>query len=76
MRRSTDDETLPAGQLNPMAADRGQELLLLDLPGWLTRERWRGFPGRYREDLIGFALGWATVGALVLIAWGVVQIGR
>jgi SSS family transporter len=75
MRRSTDDENLPAGQPKPLAARRGQDLLLLDLPGWLTRERWRGFFPRYREDLIGFALGWATVGALILLAWTIMRIG-
>ncbi len=74
--RSTDDEGLPADAAKPLAADRGQDLMLLDLPGWLTRDRWRGFFRRYREDLIGFVLAWGSVGALVLLAWGLVQIGR
>ena len=73
-RRTTDEEGLPAGEPKPLAAERGQDLILLDLPGWLTAARWRGFWGRYREDLLGFALGWLSVGALVLIAWAVMQI--
>ncbi len=76
MRRSTDTEGLPAGGPRPLARDRGQDMLLLDLPGWLTRERWRGFFTRYREDLIGFVLGWLTVGVLVLMAWGLMQLGK
>ncbi len=76
MRRSTDHEGLPEGHPKPLAADLGQDLLLLDLPGWFTAERWRGFFRRYREDLVGFFLGWCSVGALVLIAWAVMQIGR
>ncbi len=76
MRRSTDDEGLPEGQPKPLAEERGQELILLDLPGWLTAARWRNFWRRYREDLAGFALAWFTVGLLVLTAWGLMQIGR
>lgn len=76
MRRSTDDEGLPAGQPKPLAAERGEDLLLLDLPGWFTAERWRNFGRRYREDLVGFALAWVSVGLLVLTAWGVMQLGR
>ena len=55
-------------------AQRGQDLILLDLPGWLSAGRWRGFFRRYREDLVGFVLAWATVGVLVLMAWGLMQI--
>ena len=51
MARSTDDEGLPEGQPKPLAADRGQELLLVDVPGWFTAARWQGFFRRYREDL-------------------------
>jgi len=76
MRRSTDGEGLPGGQPKPLAEERGQELILLDLPGWFTAERWRNFWRRYREDLAGFALAWLTVGLLVLAAWGLMQIGR
>ncbi|MCR4411617.1 MAG: sodium:solute symporter family protein [Thermoguttaceae bacterium] len=74
--RSTDGEGLPEGAPKPPAADRGQDLILLDLPGWLTRRRWHGFFRRYREDLVGFVLAWGSVGALVLLAWALMQIGR
>jgi Na+/proline symporter len=73
-RRSTDYEGLPEGQPKPLAADLGQDLLLLDLPGWLTAARWHNFWRRYREDLVGFVLAWVTVGLLVLMAWGLMQI--
>ncbi len=76
MRRSTDLEGLPEGQPKPLAAQRGQDLLLLDLTGWLTRQRWRRFFHRYREDLVGFLLAWATVALLVGLAWGLMQIGK
>lgn len=75
MHRSTDREGLPAGQPKPAAAELGQDLLLLDLPGWLAAARWRNFFRRYREDLVGFALAWLTVGLMVLAAWGLMQIG-
>ena len=76
MRRTTDNEGLPEGAPKPLANDRGQDLILLDLPGWLTRERWRGFFHRYREDIFGFLVAWLSVGLLVAIAWGIMQIGR
>jgi len=76
MNRSTDDEGLPEGHPKPLAAERGQDLLMLDLPGWFTVARWQGFFRRYREDLVGFVLAWATVGLLVLTAWGLMQIGK
>jgi Na+/proline symporter len=91
MRRSSDREDLPPGQptyspvpgdasappaAHPLAGTGGQDLILLDLPGWLSAERWRGFFRRYREDLVGFVLAWATVGVLVLMAWGLMQIGK
>ena len=76
MRRSTDLETVPTGQPKPLAADRGEELLLFDVASWFTAERWRNFPRRYREDLLGFSLAWLTVGGMILLAWGVMRIGR
>ena len=75
MRRSTDREGLAEGQPKPPAAEVGQDLMLLDLPGWLSARRWRGFFRRYREDLVGFVLAWGAVGLLVLAAWGLMQIG-
>jgi Na+/proline symporter len=76
MRRSTDREDLPNGQSKPLAADRGQELLLLDVGAWFAAARWRGFFRRYREDLFGFLLAWAAVGLLLLSAWLLMQIGK
>ena len=76
MRRSTDQEDLPRGQSKPLAADRGQELLLLDVGAWFTAARWRGFLRRYREDLFGFLLAWAAVGLLLLTAWLLMQMGK
>jgi len=76
MRRSTDQENLPSGQPKPLAADRGEELILLDAGTWFTAVRWRGFLRRYREDLVGFALAWVTVGLMVLLAWLLMRIGR
>jgi Na+/proline symporter len=76
MRRSSDDDARDKDGQRALASERGEDLLLLDLPGWFTAERWQGFFKRYREDLIGFALGWCTVGLLVLVAWGVAHWGR
>jgi len=76
MNRSSDGEDPPPGKMKPPAAERGQDLILLDLPGWFTAARWKGFFRRYREDLVGFTLAWATVGLLVLTAWGLMQIGK
>ncbi len=76
MRRSTDREDLPNGQSKPLAADRGQELLLLDVGAWFTAARWRGFFRCYREDFFGFLLAWAAVGLLILSAWLLMQIGK
>jgi Na+/proline symporter len=70
MRRSSDRAD------GPPAGDLGQDLLLLDAPGWLHAERWRGFLRRYREDLGGFALACAVIGFVILVAWAVMQIGR
>lgn len=76
MRRSSDDSALSLDGNRQPAEERGQDLILLDLPGWFGRTRWKGFYSRYREDIIGFALGWLTVAALVGSAWGIMQIGK
>jgi Na+/proline symporter len=74
MRRKSDaSEPGPDGR-KPLAADTGEDLLLLDLPGWLKKERWRNFFRRYREDIAGFVLSWLVVGLLILLAWGILQI--
>ncbi len=58
-----------------LATDWGQDLLLYDLPGWLTQTRWRRFFHRYREDLVGFGLAWLSVGLIIAFAWAIMQIG-
>jgi len=75
MRRKSDARELGPDGKKPLAELTGDDLLLLDLPGWRKRSRWHNFFYRYREDLIGFALGWLTVGLLILLAWGILQIG-
>lgn len=76
LRRSSDAPDLAPGQPAPLAAERGEDMLLVDLPGWFSAERWQGFFRRYREDLIGFLLAWGFVGLLILSAWGLMEIGR
>jgi SSS family solute:Na+ symporter len=76
LERSSDGDSLLNNERSgPSAADEGKDLILLDIPGWLRAKRWNGFWRRYREDLIGFVLAWASVGLLVLSAWLIAQIG-
>lgn len=70
MRRTSDVE---GDEARPPAAERGQELLLLDLPGWFKAARWRDFLRRHREDVTGFILAWGVVGLTLALAWGVVR---
>ncbi len=72
-RRSDAKEPGPDGK-KPLASLTGDDLLLLDLPGWGRRERWNNFFKRYREDIGGFLLSWVVVGLLILLAWGILQI--
>jgi SSS family transporter len=74
LRRTSNEAGVPADQPRPWAADCGEDLLLYDLPGWLTRERWHRFFYRYREDLVGFLLAWISVGLIIGFAWGVIQL--
>jgi Na+/proline symporter len=74
MRRKSDAKKLDSDGKKPLASETGDDLLLLDLPGWGRKERWRNFFSRYREDLMGFLLSWIVVGALILLAWGILQI--
>lgn len=75
MRRKSDaHEPGPDGR-KPLAAATGDDLVLLDLPGWTKRSRWNNFFNRYREDIGGFLLSWIVVGILILLAWGILQIG-
>jgi Na+/proline symporter len=74
MRRKSDSREPGPDGLKPLASETGEDLLLLDLPGWLHRERWRSFFRRYREDLAGFFLSWLVVGALILLAWAILKL--
>ena len=74
MRRKSDaPEPGPDGK-KPLAGLTGDDLLLLDIPGYRNKERRKNFFKRYREDLAGFALSWLVVGLLILVAWGILQI--
>jgi Na+/proline symporter len=75
MRRKSDAKVLGPDGKKPLGELSGDDLLLLDLPGWGKKSRWRNFFSRYREDLIGFGLSWLVVGLLILLAWGILQIG-
>jgi hypothetical protein len=74
MRRKSDAKELGPDGKKPLASETGDDLILLDLPGWLHKSRWTNFFKRYREDLMGFLLAWLVVGALILLAWGIMQI--
>jgi Na+/proline symporter len=74
MRRKSDAGYRESDGKKPLARETGEELLLLDLPGWLHKDRWTGFMKRYREDIAGFLLSWIVVGALILLAWGILQL--
>ncbi len=74
MRRKSDADYTGSDGKKPLGELSGDDLLLLDLPGWGKKERWRNFFTRYREDLVGFAISWVMVGLLILIAWGFMQI--
>ena len=76
MEQSSDDATSLEAESTVSAADRGEDLLLLDFPGWLSASRWRGFFRRYREDFVGFVLAWGSVALLIFIAWALMQIGK
>jgi SSS family solute:Na+ symporter len=74
MRRKSDAKVPGTDGKKPLAADYGEDLILLDLPGWMKKERRKNFFHRYREDLIGFFLAWIVVGFLILFAWAILQI--
>jgi Na+/proline symporter len=74
MRRKSDAKQKGSDGKKPLASETGDDLILLNLPGWLHRDRWTNFFRRYREDLGGFLLSWIVVGALILFAWGILQI--
>jgi len=74
MRRKSDAKQPDKDGNKPLASETGDDLLLLDLPGWGRKERWKHFFRRYREDIVGFILSWLMVGLLILLAWGILQI--
>ncbi|MDD2710811.1 MAG: sodium:solute symporter family protein [Verrucomicrobiae bacterium] len=75
MNHSTDNDQLFDGIKSPSAGECGEDLIFLDLPGWLTAKRWKGFWKRYREDLLGFVIAWAAIGFIIWMAWLIMQIG-
>jgi Na+/proline symporter len=75
MRRKSDASMPGPDGKKPLGELSGDDLLLLDLPGWGKKSRWHNFFSRYREDLTGFAISWVVVGLLILLAWGILQIG-
>lgn len=52
-----------------VVAKRGQQLLIVNLLHLAKGAGGRGFFQAYREDLRGFAAGWAVAIALVFMAW-------
>jgi Na+/proline symporter len=74
MRRKSDAKQPGSDGKKPLASETGDDLILLDLPGWRKKERRINFLSRYREDLVGFLLSWVVVGLLILLAWGILQI--
>jgi Na+/proline symporter len=74
MRRKSDAAELGPDGKKPLASETGDDLLLLDIPGWFTKARWTNFFFRYREDLRGFGLSWLVVGFLLIVAWAILQI--
>ena len=74
MRLSTDPEDKKPDGSKKTAVETGKDLLLLDITGWIRLSRWKGFFVRYKEDLGGFMVSWAFVGALILLAWAIMQI--
>ena len=74
MNRLSDAEISDIDGKKPLAKKHGQDLILLDLPSWFTKERWQDFASRYREDWIGFIAAWIFVIVLIFIAWLIIQL--
>jgi len=74
MRRKSDAQHPGPDGKKPLASETGDDLVLLDLPGWMKKERRTNFFKRYREDIIGFLLSWVVVGLLILLALGILQL--
>ena len=76
MNRLTDNDIVDKLGYKPEAKEYGKDLILVDAPGWFSKERWKGFPQRYKEDLLGFLLAWGVVVIIVGMAWGLMQLGK
>lgn len=74
LNRLSDAKVLDKDGKKPLAKEYGQDLILLDFTSWLTKERWKNFGFRYREDWLGFLLAWVFVILLVFVAWLVIQL--
>ncbi len=74
MDRLSDADSLDKDGKQPLARKHGKDLILIDLPSWFTKERWKNFAFRYREDWTGFLLATAFIGVLIFIAWGILQL--
>jgi Na+/proline symporter len=74
LQRLSDEDKKKNGK-KPLAAEYGQDLILLDISTWFKGERWSNFWHRYHEDVVGFLYAWLFVGGLIMLAWGILQIG-
>ncbi|MGW8180176.1 MAG: sodium:solute symporter family protein, partial [bacterium] len=54
-------------------ANEGKQLLLLNLEDLKGGSKGKGFFKAYREDLVGFCLGWTLVALLVALTWLLLQ---
>ncbi len=73
LEKLSDEGKMENGK-KPLASKYGQALILVDVSTWFTKKRWENFWQRYREDISGFFYAWIFVGALILLAWGIMQI--
>ncbi len=73
LEKLSDEDKMENGK-KPLASKYGQALILVDVSTWFTKKRWENFWQRYREDISGFFYAWIFVGALILLAWGIMQI--
>jgi Na+/proline symporter len=64
---------LAKGATSLDAAAEGKQLLLLNLGNLRKGALGRGFLRAYREDLVGFCLGWGLVILLVTLTWLLLQ---
>ncbi len=74
MQRLTDTEVVEKEGKKPLASKYGKDLILVDLPGWLKKERRVNFIKRYKEDWRGFILASCFVVLLVVVAWFIISL--